>query len=190
VKNRYVFVDESGQDTQGRYFIIAIVIPQDDPFELENICKTIELKSRKRELKWRRSGRAEKENYFRCLLEEPKLRSILFNRVVYGRRDFVDQTIEATAQAILKGVSPDQRVIVFFDGFDSKKERQVLGAGLRRRGIAVDKVRGFRKEENHSLLRLADALAGLTRDAIEGEASAHSLYRRLIQEGCLHEIGA
>jgi hypothetical protein len=45
-------------------------------------------------------------------------------------------------------------------------------ARLHKFGVAVHKVQGVRKDENNSLVRLADAVAGFVRDALDGDSAA------------------
>ena len=49
---RYFYVDESGQDTKGQFFIVAIVISEQDADDLRMACLEIERLSRKGTRKW------------------------------------------------------------------------------------------------------------------------------------------
>ena len=46
-------------------------------------------------------------------------------------------------------------------------------------------MRGVLKEENNAMIRLADALCGLIRDAKEGQAWAHDMAGRMERSGFL-----
>ena len=67
-----------------------------------------------------------------------------------------------------------------------------VGSYLYRAGVPVRKVRGIRKEENDALCRLADAVCGLVRAAIEeGESKKLSwttLFERGKRNGCLIDV--
>ncbi len=70
---------------------------------------------------------------------------------------------------------------MLIDGLRREEVREV-GSGLRRQGIATEKIRGVR-DETSALVRLADAVAGVVRERAEGVSSA----RRLVTLGLDHK---
>lgn len=88
-------------------------------------------------------------------------------------------TAYATAKAVLQRVQRDDYVVtVFVDGL-RKGEMPQFARGLRDLHIKRRKIRGVRKDENNSLIRLADAVCGLVRDARDGNDWAHSVLQKL-----------
>lgn len=96
-------------------------------------------------------------------------------------------TVYTTAQAVLQRAKGDYKVTVYVDGLRKGSEVREFTHGVRRLHIRVKKVRGGR-EQSDPLLRLADAMAGFIRDALEGHAYAQDLYRRAIAQGMIQEL--
>ena len=67
----YCYVDESGQDTEGRFFLVAVVISGDGRDELQQRLEEIEHRTRKGRAKWHRSGFSRRLDYIRSILELP-----------------------------------------------------------------------------------------------------------------------
>jgi hypothetical protein len=65
---------------------------------------------------------------------------------------------------------------------------QVIGLQLRRSGVHAKKVKGIKKDENDALIRLADAVCGLVRGAIEGQSAMQTLFEQGIQIGALKDL--
>jgi hypothetical protein len=59
---------------------------------------------------------------------------------------------------------------------------------LRRSGIRAKKVRGVRKDENDALIRLADALCGFVRLAVEGNRAMQALLNTALANGFLKDV--
>lgn len=55
-------------------------------------------------------------------------------------------------------------------------------------GIRFKKVRGVRKDENDALVRLADAVCGLVRAAMEGQDPMKELFERALKRGFLTKL--
>ncbi len=68
-----------------------------------------------------------------------------------------------------------------------KTERRAFASELRASHVSPYKVRGVLKEENNAMIRLADAICGLIRDAEEGQTWAGSMLRHLEQRGFIVE---
>ncbi|MCL4831384.1 MAG: hypothetical protein KJZ86_03050 [Caldilineaceae bacterium] len=63
IQKRYCYVDESGQDTQGQLFIVAVVIVGEERKLLQQTCLEIEALSRKGTRKWARSNSIRRQAY-------------------------------------------------------------------------------------------------------------------------------
>jgi len=59
---------------------------------------------------------------------------------------------------------------------------------LTRLGVHAKKVRGVKKDENDALIRLADALCGFVRGAIEGQPEMKELFDQAIKSGSVRRL--
>jgi hypothetical protein len=183
----YAYVDETGQDTKGRLFVVSVVITGKNRDKLSETLERIEQDSGKRKRKWTKAGRRERLAYINRLLDYRKLfaRCLFSTRFSKPGRYLILEAV-ATAQAIIHytGAQP-YRASVFVDGL-SRTERRPFAKQLRSLGIRVEKVRGLRDEAS-AFIRLADAIAGLVRAALEGDPRAHTLKDELIKAKILRE---
>lgn len=182
----YVYVDESGQDTGGIMFVVSALVLQEEREQILEILRAIEERSKKGNMKWRKSRYAYRQSY----LEEIKLCGYLHNKIFFevfsDTKKYIELTAYAAAKAILKNAKGDYRATVFIDGF-RKREVEVFTRDLRDLHIKTRKVRGVKRDENNAFIRLVDAIRGLVRDAYEGDKNAKALLdefksRRIITE--------
>jgi hypothetical protein len=75
---------------------------------------------------------------------------------------------------------------VFVDGL-VYAERRRFAAGLRKLNVMVHKVQG-RRDESDAFIRLADAMAGFIRDALEGDPSMSVLFQRARRQRLIEEV--
>ena len=73
----YCYVDESGQDTEGRFFLVAVVITGKGRDELQQKLEEIERRTRKGRVKWHRSSFSRRVDYIRSILDLPELSGAL-----------------------------------------------------------------------------------------------------------------
>jgi hypothetical protein len=74
----YTYVDETGQDTQGQLFIVAVVIVRGDCDPLRQALQEVERGSRKLDKKWTKSRPAQREAYMRSILNLKLLHGSLY----------------------------------------------------------------------------------------------------------------
>ena len=162
-----LYVDESGQDTRGRLFIVAVVAVEDSN-KLRQLCESFEETSGKRKKKWASSERSRRLDYLRAVIQNAAALNVkLLYSVFHKRTDYDAATIDGIAKAILRLSPANSHVYVYVDGL-AKAKRGAYKTGLRRFGLPVKKVIRVRKDENEPLIRLADALAGAV-----GELNKH-----------------
>ena len=166
-KKLYCYVDESGQDTKGVLFLVSVIIAEGEHDHLRTQLEEIERKSRKGQRKWLKSRPKQKVEYIRMLWELPEFKGKLCYAVYRNESDYLSSTVLATAQAIKTYVTQDYQAVIFVDGLP-KSHVAWFGTELRHLRVNTKKVRGIRKEESDSLMRLADALCGFVREASEG----------------------
>lgn len=180
----YAYIDESGQDTAGLIFVVGAVIVGNDHDEVLSLLEAIETRSRKRHIKWHRARPAFRQAYMQELVHLTRLRGCLFFAVFPHTRRYNAVTAEAAARAIRLKAHGRCKVTVLVDGL-RKTERRAFTRDLRAARVNPYKVRGVLQEENNAMIRLADAICGLVRDADEGQAWAGDVLRRLHQRGLI-----
>ncbi len=180
------FVDESGQDTKGELFIVSIVITQSEYAALEIELERIEEQSGKGKVKWRDAKDAARVEYITKILAIDTLFGKLTYSLFHDTQDYMISTVDAVIRSITF-YSAEARVTVFVDGLPKSKTRW-FGTELRRRQVAVKKVRGVRREESSSLMRLADALCGFVRAALTGREELEEMLIRAKDQGVVKEL--
>ncbi len=179
-----LYIDESGQHTGGQSFIVAgIAVGDSDKFR--QFCTSLERTSRKGLAKW---GKANKDNrliYLRTIVSNDRFRDILlFSYVFQETKDYVGATIRAIDLAVASLHPSTSPVHVYIDGL-VKTQYKVYKNRLRKLGCRVEKVRG-RKDESEPLIRLADAVAGATRDLLEyGDNELKELFSLAVKRDIL-----
>jgi len=185
----YCYVDETGQDTQGEVFIVAIVVTEIETDELIGLCEEAEEISGKGKIKWGKAKHEQRIKYLRELLGDSRFAGRLRYCVFRGDRDYDSCTITAISRAV-SWRKPKGRFTtsVYVDGL-SKSKRHRYGATLRRMGTPVHQVRGVTRDESNALTRLADAVAGFVRDAMESRSGeVRTLFERATRKGRLKEV--
>lgn len=78
-KNKlYAYVDESGQDTKGALFLVAVVIAGAERDVLRRRLAEIERATGKRERKWTKTPRDEQVRYLEMIIAVPELARRLY----------------------------------------------------------------------------------------------------------------
>jgi hypothetical protein len=184
----YCYVDESGQDTQGLLFLVCctIILTAEKEQRLEKELAVIERAIRKK-YKWIRTREHIKINYLERLLRLHSLKGSIFIKRFSNTIKYLDKTIEAITRSIREIKDrKSYEAKIFIDALSASQAR-VVAVGLRRRDIRVEKVRGL-KDSQKALLRLSDAMSGLTRDYIRNKDYALKYYSILVKRGFITEI--
>lgn len=162
--------------------MVSVVIVGQDQDSITAQLEAIEARSRKRTLKWQRSRPSFRQAYIDELVNLVSLSgAIFFSRFVNTRR-YTAATAEGAAMAIAARAQGDYKITVLVDGLH-KTERREFTRHLRRLQVRPHKVRGVLKEENNALIRLADAVCGLVRDADDSSPWAMEALARLERRG-------
>ena len=160
-----LYIDESRQRLGGEWFIVAGVAVEDS-HKFRQLCEDLERTSRKSHVKW---GKANKNNrlvYLRTIVSDARFRDILLFSYVFRKpKDYVGATLQSIDLAVTNLHAFNAPVSVYVDGLIRTQYREYQ-VRLRKLGCHIEKVRG-RKDENEPLIRLADAVAGATRDLLE-----------------------
>ena len=99
----------------------------------------------------------------------------IFYSVYHDTQTYVDLSILSTAKALFATTREPYEATVLVDGL-GRAERRRYAAGLRSLNVAVRKVRGV-KDESDEFIRLADAIAGFVRDALEGNETMGQIFK-------------
>jgi hypothetical protein len=169
----YCYVDETGQDTLGRLFVVSVVVAKDQRDHTLRLLEGIERSSGKGAVKWTRTQPDARVVYLRSVLALPELKGMLFYDVWPGATDYPAKTLLTIARVVFHAAGDDHKATVYMDGLP-KPHYKTFRRRLSGIGVHVKKVRG-RKEESDALMRLADALCGFVRAAQEGTAPFASL---------------
>lgn len=188
----YCYVDETGQDTLGRFFIVAIVVTDNQQHELEKSLEAIE-KSTGKKTKWMKTRDKVRASYANALMEHD-LPAMIFvkNFISSSKDDFDNLEVLAAAQAInayrkAHGIREDEyKLTVTVDGL-SRTVAARMASEFRKLGIKPRKIVG-KKDESNAIIRLADAMAGLAREAYEGRPEYIELETILKRAKTLHEL--
>ncbi len=158
-RKRYdLYVNESGQDTKGKLFVVAVIAAENSE-EFRQHCEALEQSSGKGKVKWRSAQKIRRLNYLRSImLHSSSHKFKLFYSVFRETTDYDLATINGIASAIrrLRPIGSD--VYVHVDGLP-KSKRKGYKTRLRQLSCPVKKVTTV-KDENEPIIRLADAVAG------------------------------
>lgn len=186
----YAYIDESGQDTAGRIFIVAAVVitNSDAKNDLFRLCEALEQLSGKGNAKWKKAKSGRRLEYLRRVFTEKRFHGRLRYAVFSNSSEYDLATIKGIAKVIQWEQPPDTTNIILVDGL-SKTKRQEYAQELRKLGIRIYKIRGVAKDENDALIRLADALAGFIRDVLDEKSpDGREMFERARSSGVLVEV--
>src|SRR5882724_6977871 len=113
----YCYVDETGQDTKGQMFLVALVVTGNERDALIQEAERIEEASGKRLMKWRKTPLARKIAYLHAILSSPSFAGTL-SYAKYGaiKEAYLDLMVYAVARAILKKAQGPYQATVIVDG--------------------------------------------------------------------------
>lgn len=186
-KKLYCYVDETGQDTEGRFFLVAIVITGEEREELLKELEKIEAKSLKGISKWKKTSPQRRMDYMQGILDSRLFVDKISYAAFSDSRDYQELTIIATSKAIISAAPLNNyEASVYIDALGGK-ERMEVAAGLRERHIKIKKVRGI-SDQSNALIRLADAVAGFVRDYLEGNEEIKIIYKKALELGLIKKL--
>jgi Protein of unknown function (DUF3800) len=183
----YCYVDESGQDTEGRLFLVAVVVTPEERDEVRRLLAVLEERSGKRMHKWSRSTPRQRETYIQGILTCTLLQHALYYSKYQETRAYVDLTVLSVTKAINTHAAEPYAATILVDGLHRRTEQHRFAHGLRALRIKARKVRGL-SDESDAFIRLADALAGFVRDSLAGDERMRVLYSEALAKGVLREV--
>ena len=97
----YCYVDETGQDTMGEFFIVSVVVSADDRDELVSTLEKIGRSSGKGKVKWMEARHPARYEYIQTVLATPRFKSTLFFSAYRNSKAYMALTVLSTAKAII-----------------------------------------------------------------------------------------
>ena len=183
----YAFVDETGQDTRSKHFIVVSVLSADTVEELRASVIELESQSKVGRKKWHKLRSPEREAFLDLTLKHhPGLGHVFYGTFVKPLPFFLPM-LETLVNAITALAADDYQAVVYVDGIDHKKSEELTNA-LRLKGVKVRHVRSAR-DESEPLIRLADRWAGCIREGIEGNKLNQRIVDAALAIDYLREIG-
>jgi hypothetical protein len=168
IKNKrklFVYVDESGQDTKGKFFVVSVVIIEANKDLVIKKLEEIE-QNTKKSRKWTKTKPAFREKYIDRIARSGFLKESIFFYTFDHGKEYMKFTSITTGKAILTKVKNDKNYTsaIYIDG-SSKNDIRKFKKEIKYLGIHKKKVRGVRKEQSNVLILLADAICGLVRES-------------------------
>jgi hypothetical protein len=176
----YCYVDETGQDSEGRLFLVAVLILGDDRDDLRRAVLGIEQRTGKREKKWSRSTPRQRAAYIQSILDYPSLAGRLYYSAYQETHLYVDLTILSVAKAINTHTPRPYAATILVDGLQRSEQRR-FARGLRKLRISARKVRGL-TDQADVFICLADSLAGFVRDGRAKDEHLEGLYVQAMRD--------
>jgi len=183
----YCYVDESGQDTRGDVFVVAVVVVAEDKDVLAKTLEGIERESRKLQRKWHKVTYERRLTYIQRALELPQLHDKCGFALYHQSRNYFDLTVKTIVKACQAITPKDFKATVLIDALPAN-QTLIVGNLLRQAGVPVKKVRGVRQDENDALIRLADALCGFVRAAYEEQPEMLFLFEKALRQGLIKDL--
>lgn len=186
----YCFVDETGQDTLGKLFIVTLFIVDIEKEEILTILEEAEILSGKTRRKWIKTRKAERVGYLDMVLANHKIRRKIYFSIFHNTKEYEDLMVLSIGKSINLYTTDlditEYKATIVIDGLKRSETRRVAKS-LRQLGIKIHKVRGERDESN-AILRLSDAIAGLIREASEGEEEFYKRVKKLLKEKVIYKL--
>ena len=169
----YCYVDETGQDPGADYFIVVAIVSEQEQFILKEKLVEVETDTKVGSKKWHKTKSPERENFLRVTIKEKLAKGEVFYSQYKKPLPFFLPLLETLSKAIKEVAKKPYSAIVYVDGIDKKKARELTNA-LRLKDIKTAYVRSVR-DESEPLIRLADRWVGCIRAALENKAEDKEL---------------
>jgi hypothetical protein len=184
------FVDESGQDTEGAFFVVVAIVAGSELPLIVATAAELERSGGKGVRKWNKSRMLMQRQFAEALTTTAVLKGHVYTRIYAEGKNYLDRTAYVVADALHDYMAvhylDSARSVVTIDGLKEEEARQVNKV-IRRHGLFVSRIRGAR-DESDSLIRLADGVAGPVRAAYTGDADFQHHVEILKRRGILIDI--
>lgn len=183
----YCYVDETGQDTGGKFFLVsAVLIEKSLRDKLEQRLEEIERKTGKKKAKWIKTDFSIRKEFLKEVAYITNLQSSIMYATYAETKTYIELTALTIAKAVLAKGEEDYDVTIIVDGL-TKADTEKIRKELKKLRVKYDTIRGMRDEQS-VFLRLADCIAGFMRDYIEKQLYTEDLFTLLTDKKILIEI--
>ena len=114
----YAYIDESGQGTEGRFFVVGVLVVGDIRASLQKQLEVIEQQSGKGVAKWHKARPDSRKKYMEDISRLSELHNSLFYEIFSDKTKYINLIAYATAHAIVKKTKSPYRASIFMDGWD------------------------------------------------------------------------
>jgi hypothetical protein len=142
----------------------------------------------KGKLKWRQIKKEQGREYVNKILSDERFRKHLVFSVYRNIKDYDLLTMMSIAKAINTKIheGTEYTSSIYVDGLTKAKEYAVQ---LRKLRIRTRKVKGVKKDESNALIRLADCMAAVIREALyEKKTWSSNLFNTAKKKGFLIQV--
>ncbi len=183
----FCYIDETGQDTQGDFFIVVAIVLDKDRDKIEAELEDIERRTGKGKTKWIKSKPSSNQDYIHEVIEHP----LLYGKMGYAEyrnsKKYLEHVASTTYLAISRFSEANYKATIVVDGLREGKEQNQFRKLIRDRNIRFKTIRGV-KDETNSLIRLADALCGFIRDGLHDDPQFADMFVSVKEKGCILEL--
>lgn len=173
----YCYVDETGQDTKGKFFLVTVVLKDQVDIEaLQKKLERIEKSTKKNLLKWTKTPFKIREQYLLCLAEVKEIKGSIFYSTYQDTKEYIPLISLTVAKSILSKEEENYTATIIIDGLKGKEMDEVRKE-LKKLKISYRKIRGM-KDEQDAILRLADSIAGFLRDYVEKQQYTREIMKK------------
>lgn len=171
MKKPYCFADETGQDTKGKFFLVSILLKEQEGSDgLEKKLLAIKSSAKGLFLKWKKLSFETKISLLDKLSKLPELKGSIFYSVYQDSVAYTSLVSLSIAKAVLSKSEGESITTVTIDGLNDK-DREIVSHELKKLKIMYRKIRGL-KDEQSVFLRLAHVFANFLRDFEEKQKYA------------------
>lgn len=182
----YCYVDETGQDTFGKFFLVSIVLMDLAIREgLAEKLESIEIKTGKKKTKWTKTSYGVRREFLKKIAYLAALRNSIFYSIYAETKTYTQLTSLSIAKAVLAKGENNYSVTVIIDGL-TKADTEKVRRELKKLKVKYDNIRGM-KDEQSVFLRLADCIAGFLRDYVEKQPYTKEIFALLKEKKIIVE---
>ena len=186
IQKLYCFVDETGQDTKGKFFLVAVVLKGVEDLEtLQEKLTEIE-KLTKKNLKWSKSSFKVREIYLNQIMTLKQLKNAIFYSTYQDTKAYIPLTSLTIAKTILSKNTTNYTANILIDGLKDKEMEEVRKE-LKKLKITYNRIRGL-KDEQDIILRLADGIAGFLRDCADKQEYTKPIIKKFTEAKIITEV--
>ncbi len=172
----YCYVDESGQDSGSKFFVVVAVVSDADRELLRKQLTDIEQDAGTYALKWHKTTHQRRIEYLTRILNRNIAKGCIYTACYHKPIPYFFPMLELIKKSITAAAREPYRTRIYVDGIDRQKAKEVTNA-LRAMGISLHFVKSVR-DESEPIIRLADMWAGCIRGALLDNGDMRDIVNR------------